>query len=228
MSNQVVAKNWKTSQKYIRIGHNKAIRNYFKTVTVRTTREALRNSLLIYKNDSASQMLVKMQYFQQYLSGVKSDTVPVIPEYFPMRIGSERPQLVVVFKPKSNKYPKQDSRWSLSIPHFDFNQGNISNQLKKIPDYEKGKHQGTYTLKDNSKIIVYAKSGNEARKTIKKIVTSNLIKSKYIVDRTKIDDDIKVGEARGTYKEVLVTPTYAKYFSTGQKNLQPDWVSFIE
>ncbi len=221
-------RDWKTSQKYIRVGHNKAIRNYFKTVRNNTVREKLRNSLLIYKNDSASQMLVKMQYFQQYLSGVKSDTVPVIPEYFPMRIGSERPQLVVVFKPKSSNYPKQDSRWSLSIPHFDFNQGNISNQLKKIPDYEKGKHQGVYTLKDNSKIILYAKSGNEARKTIKKIITSNLIKTKYIVDRNSLDENIKVGEVRGTYKEVLVTPTYAKYFSTGQKNLQPDWVSFIE
>ncbi len=85
-----------------------------------------------------------------------------------------------------------------------------------------------YTLKDNSKIILYAKSGNEARKTIKKIITSNLIKTKYIVDRNRLDENIKVGEVRGTYKEVLVTPTYAKYFSTGQKNLQPDWVSFIE
>ncbi len=228
MSNQVVAKNWKTSQKYIRIGHNKAIKNYFKTVTVRTTREALRNSLLIYKNDSASQMLVKMQYFQQYLSGVKSDTVPVIPDSWQVKIEGNRPQLIVVFKPKSSKYPKPDSRWSLSIPHFDFNQANIANQLKKIPDYEKGKHQGVYTLKDNSKIIIYAKSGNEAKRVIKKIVTSNLIKSKYIIDRSKIEDDIKVGEARGTYKELLVTPTYAKYFSTGQKDLNPDWVSFID
>ncbi len=32
MTNQIAAKNWKTSQKYIRIGHNKAIRNYFKFV----------------------------------------------------------------------------------------------------------------------------------------------------------------------------------------------------
>ena len=228
MSNQVVAKNWKTSQKYIRIGHNKAIKNYFKTVTIRTTREALRNSLLIYKNDSASQMLVKMQYFQQYLSGIKSDTVPVIADSWQVKIEGNRPQLIVVFKPKSNKYPKPDSRWSLSIPHFDFNQANIANQLKKIPDYEKGKHQGVYTLKDNSKIIIYAKSGNEAKRVIKKIVTSNLIKSKYIIDRSKIEDDIKVGEARGTYKELLVTPTYAKYFSTGQKDLNPDWVSFID
>ena len=224
----MTVRDWRTSQKYIRIGHNKTIRDYFKTVQTRTTREALRNSLLIYKNDSASQMLVKMQYFQQYLSGVKSDTVPVIPDSWQIRIEKNRPQLIVVFKAKSSKYPNPDSRWSLSIPHFNFNQANIPNQLKKIPDYEKGKHQGVYTLKDNSKIILYAKSGNEARKTIKKIITSNLIKTKYIVDRNSLDENIKVGEVRGTYKEVLVTPTYAKYFSTGQKNLQPDWVSFIE
>lgn len=121
--------------------------------------------------------------------------------------------------PKSSKYPKPDSRWSLSIPHFDFNKANIDNQLKKIPDYEKGKHQGVYTLKDNSKIILYAKSATEAKKTIKKIITSNLIKSKYITDRSKIEDDIKVGEARGTYKEVLVTPTYSNKLIIQKKNV---------
>ncbi len=140
MTNQAtVTRNWKTSQKYIRVGHNKAIRNYFRTVRNNTVREKLRNSLLIYKNDSASQMLVKMQYFQQYLSGIKTDTVPVLPDSWQVRIEGNRPQLIVVFKPKSSSYPKQDSRWSMSIPHFDFTQSNIDNQLQKIPDYEKGK-----------------------------------------------------------------------------------------
>ena len=95
-------------------------------------------------------------------------------------------------------------------------------------DYEKGKYQGTYTLKDNSKIIIYAKSAIEAKRVIRTILTRNLVKTRYITNRSRIDDDIKVGEAKGTYQELLVTPTYAKYFSTGQKNLQPDWVSFIE
>ena len=222
-------RDWKISQKYIRVGHNKAIRNYFKTVTARTTREALRNSLLIYKNDSASQMLVKMQYFQQYLSGVKTETVPIIPDSWqPKIISNERPQLVVVFKPNSTNYLKPRSRWSLSIPHFDFNQANLNNQLRKIPEYDKGRYRGSYTLKDNSKIVVYAKSSNEAKRFIIRIIASNIIKSDYVVNRNNLDDEIIVSKARGDYEELRVTPTYVKYFATGQQNLKPDWVSFIE
>ncbi|MDJ0577431.1 MAG: hypothetical protein QNJ65_20005 [Xenococcaceae cyanobacterium MO_234.B1] len=117
----VAVRDWRTSQRYIRIGHNKAIRNYFQTVTRGTTRESLRNSLLITSFDSADQMLIKMQYFNQYLSGVKTDTVPLIPEFWNMRGGSARPQLVVAFRPKnrSNEPKNKASKWALTIPHFD-------------------------------------------------------------------------------------------------------------
>ncbi len=225
----VAVRDWRTSQRYIRIGHNKAIKNYFQTVKRGTTRESLRNSLLITSFDSADQMLIKMQYFNQYLSGVKSETVPLIPEFWNMRVGSARPQLVVAFRPKnrSNEPKNKASKWALTIPHFDATgtQTNIQKKLKLIPEYEKGNYQGTLTLKDNSKLIIYAKSIIEAERFIKKIVTSNLIDKKYL-DKTNYE--IKVGKIKGNYKEIRVTPTYAKYFSTGQKNLQPDWVSFIE
>ena len=183
----------------------------------------MRNSLLAYKEDSVTQLLVKMQYYQQYLAGIKTETVPVIPEYFPMRIGSERPQLIVLFKPKTIINSNKNSRWSLSIPHFNFTIANKETQLQKIPDYEKGKHQGVFTLKDNSKIIVYAKSNTEARRFIKSIVNNDLVKQEQLHKSVITDDDIKVGEAKGTYQEIEVTPTYAKYFLTGQKNLKPDW-----
>ena len=222
----VAVREWRTSQRYIRIGHNKAIRNYFQTVTRGTTREALRNSLLITSFDSADHMLVKMQYFNQYLSGIKTDTVPVIPEWWAMKVGSNRPQLVVVFKPKNDSViQNKNSRWSLTIPHFRATTSNFKNQLKLIPDYDKGRYQGTLTLKDNSKLIIYAKSITEAERFIKRIVSNNLIDSRYI---NPTDYDIKTGKIKGNFKEIKVTPTYAKYFSTGQKNLQPDWVSFIE
>ncbi len=227
----VAVRDWRTSQRYIRIGHNKAIRNYFQTVKRGTTRESLRNSLLITSFDSADHMLVKMQYFNQYLSGIKTDTVPVIPEWWQARVGSDRPQLVVTFRPKnvsSNKSKKSDSKWCLTIPHFQASKSNIQQQLRLIPDYTKGQYQGVLTLKDNSKLIVYAKSINEAERFIKKIVSSDLIDPKYIVNKTRIENDIKLGRANGNFKEITVTPTAAKYFSTGQKNLQPDWVSFIE
>ena len=221
-------RNWKISQKYIRVGHNKAIRNYFKTVTAKTTRESLRNSLLIYKNDRASQMLVKMQYFQQYLSGIKTETLPLIPDSWQPKINSnERPQLVVVFKPKNQNYPNPASRWSLSIPNFDFTQTNLNNQLRKIPEYDKGRYRGSYTLKDNSKIVVYAKNSNEAKRFITRIITNNLVKNNYVVNRSNLNDEIVVNQVKGNYQELRVIPTYVKYYSTGQQNLKPDWVSFI-
>ena len=132
-----------------------------------------------------------------------------------------------MFKPKneSNNLKNKTSKWSLTIPHFDVTGSKIKTKLKLIPDYEKGNYQGMLTLKDNSKLIIYAKSITEAEKFIKKIVTSNLIDKKYL-DKTNYD--VKVGKIKGNFKEVKVTPTYAKYYSTGQKNLQPDWVSFIE
>ncbi|MDJ0577884.1 MAG: hypothetical protein QNJ65_22335 [Xenococcaceae cyanobacterium MO_234.B1] len=222
----VAVRDWRISQRYIRIGHNKAIRNYFQTVKRGTTRESLRNSLLITSFDSADHMLVKMQYFNMYLNGVLTNTAPVIPEYWAMKVGSNRPQLVVVFKPKNNSNTRdKNSRWSLTIPHFNATTSNLKNQLKLIPDYDKGRYQGILTLKDNSKLIIYAKSINEAETFIRKIVNNNLINNRYI-DRSNYQ--LKTGKINGNFKEVKVTPTYAKYFATGQKNLQPDWTAFIE
>ena len=151
---------------------------------------------------------------------MKTDTVPLIPEWWQTRIGSDRPQLVVVFKLKneSNNGKNKANRWSLTIPHFDGSgtQTNIQKKLKLIPDYDKGNYQGMLTLKYNSKLIIYAKSIIEAERFIKKIVTSNLIDKKYL---DKANYDIKVGKIKGNFKEIRVTPTYAKYYSTGQKNL---------
>lgn len=227
-----VTKDWKTSQRYIRVGHNKAIRNYFQTVPTGSTRENLRNSLLMYKDDSAPQMLVKMQYFNQYLAGIKSDTVPIIPDSWAVKVPKGRPQLMVVFKPKDDNYSKPDSKWTLSLPHFHYTRNNLKSQLEKIPSYKKGKYQGIFTLTDNSKITVYAKNDREARGFIKTVVNGGLIIKEYIpeeIPQKKVrDQDIRVSEIIGrSYQELTVTPTYAKYFSTGQKNLNPDWTAFI-
>ncbi len=225
----MTVKDWKTSQKYIRIGHNKKIKEYFKTVPIRTARESLRNTLLIYKNDSASQMLVKIQYFQFYLSGVKTLTAPLIPDSWqPKLFRNKRPQLVVVYKPDDRKYPNPDSRWSLTIPHFNFTKRTLEKQLKAIPDYEKGRFQGVYRLTDNSKLVVYAKSEAKAKSFIKKIIKSKLVKDDYIANKATLDADIFTGASKGNYATVKVTPTYVKYYSTGQRDLQPDWASFID
>ena len=42
---------------------------------------------------------------------------PVLPQSWSFKVGSNRPQLVVIFKPKDKNYPSPNSRWTLCIPH---------------------------------------------------------------------------------------------------------------
>ena len=86
--------------------------------------------------------------------------------------------------------------------------------------YHKGRVQGILTLPDNSKMIIYAKNEDEVHYFFGKILSNKLINPKLIEDS---ELPIKVGTVIGNYKEVEVVPASAKFFSTGQKNLTPDW-----
>ncbi len=146
---------------------------------------------------------------------------PVTPEWWALRPGSERPQLVIIFKPKSKDYKPQTSRWSLTIPRVS-KKMKPQGILKSIPDLDKGSYQGTLILTDNSKLIVYAKSPQAARSFIESIISKGIIDSDFIPKNYFI----KIGNISKQYNELKVTPEMAKFFSTGQKNLNPDWIAF--
>ena len=146
---------------------------------------------------------------------------PVIPENWQVKVGNNRPQLIVVFKPKSKQYIPQTSRWSLTIPHpnLDIKQQDF---IKLMPEYQKGNTYGMLILVDNSRLTVNAKDEVEAKETIGKILSKNLINPEFIPKKYFI----KTGNMGTDYKELEVIPEAAKFFSKGQQDNTPDWIAF--
>lgn len=138
--------------------------------------------------------------------------IAAIPEWWPLRIGAERPQLVVFFAEKRPNGKLGRTRWPITIPHY-----NSRNTRPNLPTYRKGQWQGMLTLKDNSKLIVNAISQQEAERVINAI--KPLIAPNYLIGA-----ELKVGIRKGkVLKNCVVKPTSARYFSSGQKNTVPDW-----
>ena len=146
---------------------------------------------------------------------------PVIPESWQVKVGSDRPQLIVVYKPKSKKYPTQTSRWSLTIPHPN-PEINPQDFVKLMPEYKKGNTYGMLILVDNSRLTVNAKDESEAKEMIEKVLANNLINPDFISKKKFI----KTGNMGTDYKELEVIPEAAKFFSKGQQDNNPDWIAF--
>jgi hypothetical protein len=137
------------------------------------------------------------------------EVVAAVPEWWQSRIGSARPQLIIIYEDASK------SKWSLSLPWYRGGYG--SKIIELIPSYTKGNYNTTLTLADNSKVVVNAASKMAGETFIKKI--SQLIEPKQL----KGAELKSGGERRGKIKQAKVTPLCAKYFSTGQKDMLPDW-----
>lgn len=134
-----------------------------------------------------------------------------IPESWAWKVG-EIPQLVVQFA--EDVKPGKSSRWSVTIPHYRFD----SNYQPNIPVYIRGNCMGTLILNDNSQLVVNCKNKLEWEKFLAKITP--LIDPSYLENaRTKTTD--RGGQ---TIEQKRVKPVYGKFFSTGQKNLLPDWI----
>ena len=144
-----------------------------------------------------------------------------LPEAWATRVGNDRPQMIVQFKPKNPNYTPKSSRWSMSIPHPN-TEITKEKLIDLIPSYNKGDFQGLLQLKDNSKLIVYAGSIEEAASFIDAILAKNVINPKMIDAIPKV----KLGTVTAGFKEVEVTPEIAKYFSKGQKDTLPDWIVY--
>lgn len=146
-----------------------------------------------------------------------SNAIASVPEWWQLRPEAQRSQLVILFAEvyKTGKLGK--SRWSLTIPHYNRPKG----FKPRIPDYEKGSWEGILVLKDNSKIIVNAKSRSECSKVL------NALKINVPVEYRTVNGKAvkaKIGERINTdLKEVRVTAVRADFYSTGAKNMEPDW-----
>jgi hypothetical protein len=180
---------------------------------------------LVYEPDPAKKIIYKdkgLKAINLALSGVQTkltslheefcqpkDIPSSIPEWWQVRAGSDRPQLVVIFK-GGNSY------WSMAIPWY---RGKFKEQIiNLIPGYNRGNFSTILTLNDNSKIVVNASSKDEGKRFIKRIQA--VVKPKLLEQA-----ELKAGgERKGKpLKTGRVIPVYAKYFATGQQDLLPDW-----
>jgi hypothetical protein len=144
-------------------------------------------------------------------------SVAVVPDWWQVRTGADRPQLVIVYANVING-KRGRSRWSVMVPHF-------NTQLKgrrDYPKYKKGSCFATLTLVDNSKLTINAETEQEAERTVKAL--SSFINPAMLPPDVN-NLDIHTGKRKGKALSVVdVEPVTLSYFSTGQRNMMPDWV----
>jgi hypothetical protein len=139
----------------------------------------------------------------------KADPIAAIPEWWQVRAGSDRPQLVVIYK-------AGNSNWSMAIPWY---KGIFkSTIIELIPSYTRGSFSTYLTLNDNSKVVVNAASKAEGEAVMNRI--------KAVISGSKLlGSELKSGgERKGKQiKSIKVKPAYAKYFARGQQDNLPNW-----
>ena len=140
-----------------------------------------------------------------------------VPEWWQLRRGANVPQLVILFAEVFPSGKLGESRWSLSIPHYNRPKG----ARPSIADYKKGNWFGSLKLTDGSKLGINAFSSIECKKILNRLkihipVEFRTIKGKAIKPRI-------VEDPNANFKECKVTPIRADYYPLGQANMQPDW-----
>jgi hypothetical protein len=138
------------------------------------------------------------------------EPVASIPDWWQVRLGAERPQLVIIYRLGTTQ-----NYWQLAIPHPAIIQ---PPEQSPLPAYTKGNWQGQIILTDNSKFTVNANSRAEAEKVIN--AARNFIQG----GRLGTNPAIYYGERKGrAVKEGAMTPIRADYYPTGQKDVKPAW-----
>ena len=144
--------------------------------------------------------------------------IAAVPEWWQVRLGADRPQLVIQFGQDLGNGKIDDPKYPLSIPHVNISAvGNRS----PIAPYTKGQWEAILTLADNSKVIVNAASAAEAESVINQ--------AKLIINESALSGSfIKIGQRKGQALSIIrVAAKIAKYFPTGQKNMKPSWIKYF-
>jgi hypothetical protein len=203
---------WEFTQRMIRIGHNRRVKEYFRDIksdtNTGTGREALKTAILIRDEDSAIESLNKMLYFSNYLN---IDNIASYPEGWLIKKGQNIPQLAVIYR-DLNKH-SLSGNYTTYIPHYE------GNKSPKIPSYSKGDYWARWILKDNSQLLVNAKTEAEALRVINKL--ESYVDNKF---RTKETTGLKLGKySKNTVKQIQVVPHRADYYPEGKENAIPKW-----
>lgn len=151
------------------------------------------------------------------LKGCECDGTAVasIPDWWQVRLGAERPQLVVVFKIAGTTAYHQ-----IAIPHPAISEPPGASPL---PPYRKGPYQGQLVLADNSKFTINAASESEAQRMVDAAIRA--IASGRIGSEPRVHIGLRKGVA---VKEADMVPIRLDYYPTGQRDMNPAWRKRIE
>jgi len=146
----------------------------------------------------------------------ESDCIAVVPDWWQVRLGADRPQLMVQYARKFSDGAWDKPKYVLSIPHW--SKSKELTTISDFPTYQKGQYQGTTILSDNSKLIVNCITAAEAERVTVKLLST-------LPPLVKVNSTYVSAFRRGRpLAEILVYPRIIKYFATGQRDLNPTWV----
>ena len=201
--------NWKISQKYIRIGHNREVELWFREAGS-AARFNLRHSLKIYPKDTAAQCQAKMTYFKNYVDFVSREVLS-LPLAMQTKTLTNRPQLAIVFR--STEPKSRSGNYTLHIPHYN------GDRTPRITAHTKGNYWAIYRLKDGSPLKAYCSTATEAERTVREMI--KLVNKRYLPDTKQI----ATGEiAHKPFKKLRVRPVRADYYPEGHhQGSVPKW-----
>lgn len=215
-TNKFDANSWEFTQRIIKIGHNRRVKKYFRDeksdTRTNTGRQVIKTALLIRDNDSALEVANKQIYFANYLN---QETLASYPDGWQIKKGQNIPQLAIIYRDINKK--SQSGNYTTYIPHFNGTK-NIN-----IPSYDKGDYWARWILKDNSQIIINARTEAEAIKVVKRL--ERYVEKKY---QTPEQPWLTTGKlATGTIKKIKVAPIRADYYPEGKENSSPKWRKYL-
>jgi hypothetical protein len=140
----------------------------------------------------------------------EKESILAAPDWWQVRLRGNVPQIVCTFRRVGTR-----AYHSLAIPH-PINTNKPENAL--IPEYQKGNWQGMIVLTDNSKFIVNCNSAAEAERICG--IAAGLINPNFLPNPYKVWLSERKGEP---VNNDSMQPTSIMYYSTGQRNTNPDW-----
>lgn len=143
------------------------------------------------------------------------DCVAAVPDWWQVRLGADRPQLIVQYARKFSDGTWDKPKYLISIPRW--SKSESLTVADDFPTYQKGQYQGTTIFSDNSKLIVNCITAAESERVTAKLLLS-------ISEINKLNSVYTTSFRRGrSLSEITVYPRIVKYFATGQRDLNPTW-----
>jgi hypothetical protein len=198
-----------TKKTLIKTHNTKVARAFHKEKGIPLTpgEKSARDSCIIRTKDSAPVISLKIHLFYDVFSN--NDNIASIPQSWEVKPGDDRPQLVIIYRPKLKKFRRLGS-YQVVVPHYK------GDKTPVAPSFHKGNHYAVLVLKDNSQLHINSHSEEEALKVLG--IFKRQIDPKYIINEPR------VGKRKGKkLAQIEVVPIRADFYPHGKVNQKPFW-----